>query len=709
MPPDIQAFKAIAQTYALRVVERNGALHGDGIVGSFLHYGVRSVLGGVDRVLGSSLGGPSGTEIGENNNVVASFNEALLEAYGQDLAGALLLPQDGSRLSSWRIDEVLRAAEARRLEVLAYAARHPDDEGAVARALDHLMLDIHARLPDEPQFRLLDGPIRAGLKDILALVHDLDRSPDKHLLVELGEALGTQLNDYLLRGLGGYLEREQLLGQSLTAVLDELGGDAGPHRALARLEAEVPGLKPHLDQEVRNFTENIGTLLTRVQADMVAIHDRFFDGDSPPTGLRWLRITDSDPHQGGKRVCILEFDNGGRLVYKPRDVRIDEAITGRAPRSGQPSLMERVSQRLCGDRQALPTYAFLPCNDRLGLHYGYVECLSTGKAHDHLVTPEGARDFYRELGVAAAVMLLAGCTDLHHGNMMVSGGRPHFTDLEFAFDAQVLTQLAAALSAPLDQLDRPLLGGILDTMMLNLALAGTVDVHHDGRPPWYVEEDRLLRHASSEQVFDVTESLLVTYLDGQLVNSHEENELIWRHQDDFASGFCAVLGVVRDLGGDYQAFVDDCSSFQVRYHPLNTSTQRGLIGDYKNHMGDHDRGEAYTWEQLGQKLQGQDVKLQEDIFSSYKRHDIPYYTREVGSTTLRDGHRPLGEGDGFFEQPAHLPAHEVAARLTALDDERIDRMRGPVAKWMDGLWFSRGAQPQQQHRELMRRIKATLQ
>ena len=53
----------------------------------------------------------------------------------------------------------------------------------------------------------------------------------------------------------------------------------------------------------------------------------------------------SDPHNGGHSVLIVRFEDGSRVVYKPKDLRLDvawHALVERLNRSGAPVELKAV-------------------------------------------------------------------------------------------------------------------------------------------------------------------------------------------------------------------------------------------------------------------------------------------------------------------------------------------------------------------------------
>ena len=67
-------------------------------------------------------------------------------------------------------------------------------------------------------------------------------------------------------------------------------------------------------------------LLRRLDHDRDVISEAFAQGRDPGT-LTDLHGGLSDPHGGRRRVAALTFSSGLRLVYKPRDVRLESGFS----------------------------------------------------------------------------------------------------------------------------------------------------------------------------------------------------------------------------------------------------------------------------------------------------------------------------------------------------------------------------------------------
>jgi type 2 lantibiotic biosynthesis protein LanM len=123
----------------------------------------------------------------------------------------------------------------------------------------------------------------------------------------------------------------------------------------------------------------------------------------------------SDPHNGGRSVQVLVFEDGGRVVYKPKDLRLDAAWQ---------VLVERLNR--CGppvDLRAVRTLA------RNG--YGWTEFVGHAACADRA----GVDRFFRRAGAWIALFHVFASTDMHDENMIADGDHPVPVDLEMILQA----------------------------------------------------------------------------------------------------------------------------------------------------------------------------------------------------------------------------------------------------------------------------------
>jgi type 2 lantibiotic biosynthesis protein LanM len=150
-------------------------------------------------------------------------------------------------------------------------------------------------------------------------------------------------------------------------------------------------------------------MLRRLTADRAGFADRFA-GLSPSARVAGFEVGISDPHDHGRGVAILRFADGGRLVYKPRDLSMEDAWHGLAvwlAREGAPV-----------DLGAARAWT------RPG--YGWMEFVEGGTE----IAVERTTEFFRRVGGLLAVMRWLRASDMHEENIVVRDAVPVPIDLE---------------------------------------------------------------------------------------------------------------------------------------------------------------------------------------------------------------------------------------------------------------------------------------
>ncbi|RCK49311.1 hypothetical protein TH30_03050 [Thalassospira profundimaris] len=125
----------------------------------------------------------------------------------------------------------------------------------------------------------------------------------------------------------------------------------------------------------------------------------------------------SDPHNHGRTVLILTFENDAKIVYKPRPVDAECAwkeLSDWFEKAGS-------DIRLCAPK----TWA------RDG--YGWMGFV---KANADLSQDQGS-GFYRAAGQLLALMYCLKGSDMHHENFLIADGRPVVIDLETLFQPEL--------------------------------------------------------------------------------------------------------------------------------------------------------------------------------------------------------------------------------------------------------------------------------
>jgi type 2 lantibiotic biosynthesis protein LanM len=181
-----------------------------------------------------------------------------------------------------------------------------------------------------------------------------------------------------------------------------------------RLFEDRPVLLRLIASITRQWLTTSREFAIRLHADLAAIRD-----DLLPEGSagRVARIEGglSDPHHGGYSVLIVEFENGARVVYKPKDLRVDaawHALVERLNRAGAPVELRAMRAIVRDD-------------------YGWSEYVE----HAGTADAEGCRRFFSRAGAWLALFHGFAGSDIHQENMIAAGDHPVPIDLETILQA----------------------------------------------------------------------------------------------------------------------------------------------------------------------------------------------------------------------------------------------------------------------------------
>jgi type 2 lantibiotic biosynthesis protein LanM len=231
----------------------------------------------------------------------------------------------------------------------------------------------------------------------------------------LGDLL-TQLSQMTVRTVVLEMDAARQRGELLCITPEERFAEF-----VARLQSPDGGFEflatyPALARQAVVATEQ--WLATSVEFAARLVHDaprlenRFFAGQPLPR-LTNIEAGAGDRHRGGRSVAILTWENGQKLVYKPRSLAVESHFQG---------LVDWVNQRSAGLQ--LRTLALLDRQD-----YGWVEYVS----HTDVCDRSAMRRFYQRQGAYLALVYLLSATDLHAENLLAAGEHPILIDLEALF------------------------------------------------------------------------------------------------------------------------------------------------------------------------------------------------------------------------------------------------------------------------------------
>ena len=254
---------------------------------------------------------------------------------------------------------------------------------------------------------------RMGRDTSLRFHLDAQRDLDRILIRRMAEVYEQTL-------LESFTTYRQAVGVSGTEITGNAHYEAfksalrrGP---FANLVAARPVMIRLLAVIVDQWIATSCTFIDRLDADIAMLGQEFPELQSSEK-VQGITGGISDPHDHGKTVLILTFENGEKIVYKPRPIMAEAAWRGLS------NWFDQVS-----DDIRLGAAKVWPRGD-----YGWM-----GFVKQQTSLPgDQAPGFYLAVGQLLAIMYCLKGSDMHHENILMADGRPVVIDLETLFQPEL--------------------------------------------------------------------------------------------------------------------------------------------------------------------------------------------------------------------------------------------------------------------------------
>ena len=250
---------------------------------------------------------------------------------------------------------------------------------------------------------------------------------------DLSRHLSARLTFALTPTLRFYQKAAKAVARSMQTTNRAENRDAADRITLLETFQEFPDLLETANRLIFAWIEAQRELLTRLWKDRVDIssillrHTRRFRVVGIRPGL-------SDPHDAGRSVTLIQFDDARRVIYKPR------------PCDGEQFWFDALAWL---NRNGIPAPFRIPIL-LARKNYTWMEFLRTKNCRNRSTV----RLFYFRWGVQAALAQILEAADLHRENWLAVGSQPILVDAELIGNAKVAREEKASLDRHLPALLR---------------------------------------------------------------------------------------------------------------------------------------------------------------------------------------------------------------------------------------------------------------
>ena len=375
---------------------------------------------------------------------------------------------------------------------------------------------------------------------------------------------------------------------------------------------------------------NALALIERVTNDRGLLSETFgIPLDARVTQVTWDL---SDPHRGGASVAILSFEGDApRLVYKPKDVRLEETYS---------VFVRRLMSEFGVPDNHLRVQA-------VGRDYGYASFV----AHEPCER-EALPDFYRQAGRLAAALHILGASDCHHENLIACGTDLILIDAETLFEVEAQVQLPQVVEQVPDAIDGCVLWlGMLPAPSVRVAGAAPEDVSALGIASASGRDDQWVRgwlETNTDAMVLGKRTIQNSQPPSLPVPAGTPNP-VSDHADDLVAGFAEVYrwAMVPENGERIASELADFEGLRKRVVLRNTSVY-GIL----QHRASTPRAlrsalvRGFELDRLSRSsLVHAEPTALWDVFrtelEAMERWDVPYFDFDLGATTLFESVTPI--------------------------------------------------------------------
>ncbi|MFF7381304.1 type 2 lanthipeptide synthetase LanM [Streptomyces griseoluteus] len=271
-----------------------------------------------------------------------------------------------------------------------------------------------------PFAELAGRRLLAGLDTGVGRSAELDRIV-REFTADTAAALGNLAARALVLELQATRVEGRLVGATPQARFRDFVANTGTRAGLVRLFTGYPLLAQLVGRGCVNAVAATAELLNRYAEDRAEMVARLLAGRDPGP-LVAVDRTAGDTHRRGRRVAVLRFADGSRVVHKPRSLAADRHFG---------ELVDWCSART-GTALRTPALLTRP-------NHGWSELIEARPCASRAELDQ----FYLRQGVLLALAHVLDLTDLHHENLIACADQPVLVDVETLFHPPLPEEPAA--------------------------------------------------------------------------------------------------------------------------------------------------------------------------------------------------------------------------------------------------------------------------
>ncbi|MGN9864419.1 type 2 lanthipeptide synthetase LanM family protein [Bacillus swezeyi] len=415
---------------------------------------------------------------------------------------------------------------------------------------------------------------------------------------------------------------------------------------------QYPGLLRLVGNEMRKYKKYINELLARFDKDQ-AMMASFFGFAADDLRIKEIQTGMGDSHSDGRKVTKIILKKG-RLLYKPRSLRIDELYR---------QLAEFLNQKNGRKDIEIKTPKVLTRS-----RYGWSEYIS----FEQCANEDEIRTFYKRAGSQMALLYALKAVDFHSENLIAQGSHPVLIDLESLFHQSYERKVDREADAYM-KAEKRLHESVRSLGLLPFFFGGKAldisGIGRKGKAKSLIKVPQIMNGQTAEMAvrrdyIEVDSAFNHPMLNDRYVYAKDYVEKL---KEGFSSMYLSIKNHVQDL----IEMIEDCENgIEVRFIPKPTVKYASLLElsfhpRFLHNSIDREAFLAKVWEES--KQEDEYVPLVKHEFHDLIHNDIPYFKMKVNEKDLiTSRHKRI---EDYFSETA---AESVKNRISQLSREDLN-------------------------------------
>ncbi|HLR68401.1 MAG TPA: type 2 lanthipeptide synthetase LanM family protein [Virgibacillus sp.] len=390
------------------------------------------------------------------------------------------------------------------------------------------------------------------------------------------------------------------------------------YEGVLKFLSEYPVLARLLTETTQSSLNHQLKLVNRFNNDFDEIHKIVTPFTSP---LINIETGAGDTHNNGQMVSMLTFENGMKLVYKPRPLSTDLSFQNLI--------------NWCNDQLRDITFAKLNILDKGS--YGWQEFIEYKECR----SKEEVKRFYTRLGGYLSILYLLNAVDFHFENIIAHGEHPYLIDLEsICYPLQPMEEQNTAQHQAIKTLMKSTLGtGLLPIQYkpdgsMNVEVSGV-----GGSKGQYIGKSEYIKDNKTPNIsIEKTNAYMKNKKNRPVINNEIINPAFYLKYilEGFEKLYKLFLNHKDDLVHDH-GLLGRFSNNRIRYIAKNTHVYAKFLKasehtDYLQHGLERQRLFDLFWNYSN--LSSKHFLITHSEVQDLLRGDVPYFYTKINSKSI---------------------------------------------------------------------------